>query len=154
MLDAAKASNDPLPIIGQSNINWEASQGEYTEMLHKSMENYGVKKYAIIQAGDLKAAAGQGQQGAPCAAGQLQEGRAAAGGHALQEGQIVLHALQVQVVKARIGVVRIGHSTVPQVRHSVPQRHRFGKHQFALNPRTGRSTVETKWGRIGGLWFA
>lgn len=56
MLDAAKASNDPLPIIVQSNINWEASQGEYTEMLHKSMENYGVKKYAIIQAGDLKAA--------------------------------------------------------------------------------------------------
>ena len=56
MLDAAKASNDPLPIIFQSNINWEASQGEYTEMLHKSMENYGVKKYAIIQAGDLKAA--------------------------------------------------------------------------------------------------
>lgn len=56
MLDAAKASNDPLPMIVQSNINWEASQGEYTEMLHKSMENYGVKKYAIIQAGDLKAA--------------------------------------------------------------------------------------------------
>jgi 2',3'-cyclic-nucleotide 2'-phosphodiesterase (5'-nucleotidase family) len=56
MLNAAKASNDPLPIIFQSNINWEASQGEYTEMLHKSMENYGVKKYAIIQAGDLKAA--------------------------------------------------------------------------------------------------
>jgi len=56
MLNAAKASNDPLPIIVQSNINWEASQGEYTEMLHKSMENYGVKKYAIIQAGDLKAA--------------------------------------------------------------------------------------------------
>ncbi len=56
MLDAAKASNDPLPIIVQSNINWETSQGEYTEMLHKSMENYGVKKYAIIQAGDLKAA--------------------------------------------------------------------------------------------------
>ena len=56
MLDAAKASNDPLPMIVQSNINWGASQGEYTEMLHKSMENYGVKKYAIIQAGDLKAA--------------------------------------------------------------------------------------------------
>ena len=56
MLDAAKASNDPLPMIVQSNINWEASQSEYTEMLHKSMENYGVKKYAIIQAGDLKAA--------------------------------------------------------------------------------------------------
>jgi len=56
MLDAAKASNDPLPMIVQSNIDWEASQGEYTEMLHKSMENYGVKKYAIIQAGDLKAA--------------------------------------------------------------------------------------------------
>lgn len=56
MLDAAKASNDPLPIIVQSNINWEASQGEYTETLRKSMENYGVKKYAIIQAGDLKAA--------------------------------------------------------------------------------------------------
>ncbi len=56
MLNAAKASNDPLPMIVQSNINWGASQGEYTEMLHKSMENYGVKKYAIIQAGDLKAA--------------------------------------------------------------------------------------------------
>lgn len=54
MLDAAKGSGDPLPALLVANIDWEASEGEYTQMLKKAMEAYGSKPYTVITKGDVK----------------------------------------------------------------------------------------------------
>ncbi|HHX11803.1 MAG TPA: bifunctional metallophosphatase/5'-nucleotidase, partial [Clostridiales bacterium] len=56
MLDSAMESGDPLPHIAISNIDWNSSLSDNAQMLKKSMTNYGVKDYFIIQKNDVKVA--------------------------------------------------------------------------------------------------
>ncbi len=55
MLEAAMASGDPLPLLLSSNIDWSASDGEYTSMLKDTLDKYGaIQDYVILQKGDVK----------------------------------------------------------------------------------------------------
>ena len=54
MLTAAKESGDPLPALPIANIDWEASTGEYTQMLKAALESYGWKPYTVVTKGNIK----------------------------------------------------------------------------------------------------
>lgn len=56
MLDSAMESGDPLPDIAISNIDWDNSSSDNAQKLKKSLNNYGVKDYVIIQKNDIKVA--------------------------------------------------------------------------------------------------
>ncbi|NLZ83387.1 MAG: bifunctional metallophosphatase/5'-nucleotidase [Clostridiales bacterium] len=69
MLDSALESGDPLPQMVISNIDWDNSLSNNAQMLKKSMTNYGVKDYVIIQKNDVKVAVfgGMGIDAEECA---------------------------------------------------------------------------------------
>lgn len=56
MLLTAKESGDPLPKILESNIDWENSTGEYTQMLKDALNAYGFAEYTVIEIGGIRAA--------------------------------------------------------------------------------------------------
>ncbi len=60
MLNNAVASGDPLPSIVMCNVDWDAMKAEgFTsdqQMLSDAFENYGIKKYVMVQKGDVNIA--------------------------------------------------------------------------------------------------
>lgn len=56
MLKTAKISNDPLPQLLSSNINWEKSVDPNALNVKNAMEDFGVEEYIIINKGDIKIA--------------------------------------------------------------------------------------------------
>ena len=57
MLNSAKAKGENLPLLLQSNINWDKSKSPYKQDLKDAMDNYGaVQDYTIVQKGDVKIA--------------------------------------------------------------------------------------------------
>ena len=56
MLNAAKNSNERLPLIVNNNIDWNSSTGKDALDVRRAMDNYGVNEYAIINKGDVKIA--------------------------------------------------------------------------------------------------
>lgn len=56
MLDAARASGDPLPQIVQSNMVTDGELTEEQKPLVESMKEYGVKKYTVLDVNGVKVA--------------------------------------------------------------------------------------------------
>ncbi len=69
MLTVAKESNDPLPAIVSTNIDWNNSSDEHAIDLKKAMDNYGVNDYTIVTKGNVKIAifGGMGIDSIACA---------------------------------------------------------------------------------------
>lgn len=59
-LNAAKASDDPIPEIVLCNIDWETMEAEgltqEQQMLKNAFENYGMKNYVVLEKGEVKIA--------------------------------------------------------------------------------------------------
>ena len=56
MLSTAIESGDPLPHLLESNIDWQNSDGQYTQMLKDAMQKYGSAAYIVLEKGNVKAA--------------------------------------------------------------------------------------------------
>jgi 2',3'-cyclic-nucleotide 2'-phosphodiesterase (5'-nucleotidase family) len=56
MLSAAIQSGDPLPRLVESNIDWQNSEGQYTQKLKETLEKFGSVEYFVLEKGNVKAA--------------------------------------------------------------------------------------------------
>lgn len=56
MLTAAIQSGDPLPKLIEANIDWQNSDGQYTQQLKETLGKYGSSDYVVLEKGDVKAA--------------------------------------------------------------------------------------------------